>query len=179
MPNTIVLPVVRAMLASDIPAVMRIQAECYPPSMLESEEVFRARLALTPATCWIWSPAPDCAGAYLFSYPSRKDVITPLGAQFKLAAAPDCLYLHDLAVAPVARGKRAANALVAAALAHARSVGLNWSALVSVQQSQSFWGTLGYQAATNGLPSQARKNLASYQVSTDQPGAVYMLQQLL
>ncbi|AMP00480.1 acetyltransferase family protein [Collimonas arenae] len=94
-----------------------------------------------------------------------------------MAATPDCLYLHDLAVAPAARGKRAANVLVAAALAHARSAGLNWSALVSVQQSQSFWGTLGYQA-TDGLPSQARENLASYQVSADQPDAVYMLQQL-
>lgn len=35
MRNNLIAPVVRAMLASDIPAVMRIQAECYPPAMLE------------------------------------------------------------------------------------------------------------------------------------------------
>lgn len=177
MRNNLIAPVVRAMLASDIPAVMRIQAACYPPSMLESEEVFRARLALTPATCWIWSPAPDSAAAYLFSYPSNKDAITPLGACFKLAAAPDCLYLHDLAVAPEARGQRAANALVAAALEHARAESLAWSALVSVQQSQRFWGSLGY-AAVEVRQSPARENLDSYQVPGSQLAAVYMLQKL-
>lgn len=165
------------MLAGDIPAVMRIQAECYPPSMLETEDVFRARLALTPATCWIWSPAPDNAAAYLFSYPSSKDAITPLGARFKLAAAPDCLYLHDLAVAPSARGRRAANALVAAALDHARAENLKWSALVSVQQSQVFWSKLGY-AAIEVEHSPAKENLDSYRVSGSTQAAIYMLQEL-
>ncbi|PFH04438.1 acetyltransferase (GNAT) family protein [Collimonas sp. PA-H2] len=176
MSNTLVSPV-RPMLAGDISAVMRIQAECYPPSMLEAEDVFRARLALTPATCWIWSPAPDNAAAYLFSYPSRKDAITPLGAQFKLAAAPDCLYLHDLAVAPDARGQRAANALVAAALDHARAENLEWSALVSVQQSQEFWGRLGY-AAIEVEHSPVKENLDSYRVSGSTQAAIYMLREL-
>ncbi|NKI69667.1 GNAT family N-acetyltransferase [Collimonas pratensis] len=177
MRNNLIAPVVRAMLESDIPAVMRIQAECYPPAMLESEEVFRARLALTPATCWIWAPAPDSAAAYLFSYPSNKDAITPLGSPFKLASAPDCLYLHDLAVAPGARGQRAANLLVAAALGHARAANLGWSALVSVQQSQAFWGSLGYNAV-EVRHSPAKENLDSYQVAGSQHTAVYMLQKL-
>jgi ribosomal protein S18 acetylase RimI-like enzyme len=177
MSNTLVSPV-RPMLAGDIPAVMQIQAECYPPSMLESEDVFRARLALTPATCWIWSPAPDNAAAYLFSYPSRKDAITPLGAQFKLAAAPNCLYLHDLAVAPAARGQRAANALVAAALEHARAAGMAWSALVSVQRSQDFWSGLGY-ATVEVEHSPAKENLDSYQIQGNQQAAIYMLQRLI
>jgi len=177
MSDTIVFPLVRAMLASDIPAVMRIQAECYPPSMLESEAVFRARLALTPATCWIWSPAADSAGAYLFSYPSSKDAITPLGAQFELALAPDCLYLHDLAVAPGARGQRAANALIAAALDQARAAGMAWSTLVSVQKSQAFWERLGY-AAVEAEPSPARENLATYQMPGSQLAAIHMRQEL-
>ncbi|WP_211472717.1 GNAT family N-acetyltransferase [Collimonas humicola] len=177
MSNTLASPV-RPMLACDILAVMRIQAECYPSSMQETEEVFRARLALTPSTCWIWSPTPDNAAAYLFSYPSRKDAITPLGAQFKLAAPPDCLYLHDLAVAPSARGQRAANALVAAALDHARAENLAWSALVSVQQSQEFWGRLGY-AAIEVEHSPAKENLDSYQMPGSQRAAIYMLQRLI
>ncbi|AEK61619.1 GNAT family N-acetyltransferase [Collimonas fungivorans] len=177
MRNNLIAPVVRPMLASDIPTVMRIQAECYPPAMLESEEVFRARLALTPATCWIWEPGLDNAAAYLFSYPTSTDVITPLGARFKLASAPDCLYLHDLAVAPAARGQRAANLLVTAALGHARAANLGWSALVSVQHSQAFWGSLGFAAAeVRHLP--ARENLDSYQVVGSLHAAVYMLQQL-
>lgn len=177
MRNNLIAPAVRAMLASDIPAVMRIQAECYPPAMLESEEVFRARLALTPATCWIWAPTPNDAAAYLFGYPSNKDAITPLGARFKLASAPDCLYLHDLAVAPGARGQRAANQLVAAALDHARVENFDWSALVSVQRSQAFWSSLGY-AAVEVAHSPARENLDSYQVAGSQFAAVYMLQKL-
>src|SRR4051794_7638055 len=97
------------MSEQDIPAVMQIQAECYSLLMQESETVFRARLALTPATCWIWSADVQGAGAYLFSYPSSKDIVTALDHPFKIPAAPDCLYLHDLAVAPGARGRRAAN----------------------------------------------------------------------
>ncbi|WP_205631462.1 GNAT family N-acetyltransferase [Collimonas fungivorans] len=168
---------VRVMSVKDIPAVMQIQAECYPPLMLESEAVFRARLALTPATCWIWSGHGEDAGAYLFSYPSSKDAITALDHPFKIPAAPDCLYLHDLAVAPAARGRRAANTLVATALEHARTNGLRWSALVSVQQSQPFWSALGY-APVEVLHSPARENLASYQQPAGLADAVYMLQRL-
>jgi GNAT superfamily N-acetyltransferase len=168
---------VRAMSDRDIPAVMRIQAECYPEPMLESEAVFRARLALAPATCWIWSGPGQGAGAYLFSYPSSKDAVTALDHPFTIPAAPDCLYLHDLAVAPDARGRRAANALATAALEKARADGLGWSALVSVQRSQVFWETLGY-AAVESPPSPARENLASYQVQGNQGAAVYMRQQL-
>ncbi len=161
----------------DIPAVMQIQAECYPPLMQESEAVFRARLALTPGTCWVWSPHGQEPAAYLFSYPSNKDVVTALDRPFKIAAAPDCLYLHDLAVAPGARGRQAANALVAVALEHARADGLHWSALVSVQQSRAFWSALGY-ASMEMQHSPAKENLASYQVSENQAAAVYMCQQL-
>jgi GNAT superfamily N-acetyltransferase len=161
----------------DIPAVMRIQADCYPEPMLESEAVFRARLALTPATCWIWSGHGQSAEAYLFSYPSSNGAVTVLDHPFRIPAAPDCLYLHDLAVAPDARGRRAAKALVAAALEKARVDGLRWSALVSVQQSQAFWETLGY-AAVEMLPSPARKNLASYHVQGNHGAAAYMRQQL-
>ena len=165
------------MSGRDIPAVMQIQAECYPPLMQESEAVFRDRLALTPDTCWVWSPHGQEPAAYLFSYPSNKDVVTALDQLFKIAAAPDCLYLHDLAVAPVARGRQAANALVAVALEQARADGLHWSALVSVQQSQAFWSALGY-ASMEVQYSPAKENLASYQVSANQATAVYMCQQL-
>ena len=168
---------VRVMTDNDIAAVMRIQAECYPPLMLESEAVFRDRLAQTPATCWVWSPHGQNPAAYLFSYPSNKDVVTALDQPFKIAAAPDCLYLHDLAVAPAARGRRAANALVAVALERAHADGLHWSALVSVQQSQAFWSALGY-ASIEVRHSPAKENLASYQVSANQATAVYMCQQL-
>jgi N-acetylglutamate synthase-like GNAT family acetyltransferase len=87
------------------------------------------------------------------------------------------LYLHDLAVAPAARGRRAANALVAVALERAHADGLHWSALVSVQQSQAFWSALGY-ASIEVRHSPAKENLASYQVSANQATAVYMCQQL-
>lgn len=163
---------------NDIPAVMRIQALCYPSLMQESEAVFRTRRALTPATCWVWSLPEQDPAAYLFSYPTNKDVITALDHPFKIAATPDCLYLHDLAVSPNARGRQAGNVLVAAALGHARTSGLRWSALVSVQQSQKFWGERGYTAA-EVAHSPAKENLASYQVSANQAAAVYMLQQLL
>lgn len=177
-PPAATAPAVRSMSEDDIPFVMRIQAECYSLSMLESETVFRDRLALTPATCWVWAPEQQNPAAYLFAYPSSKGVITALDHPFKIAATPDCLYLHDLAVAPNARGRHAANSLVTAALRHARHDGLLWSALVSVQRSQTFWEALGY-APMEVQHSPAKENLDSYQVSADRAHPVYMLQRLV
>ncbi|MFC5474207.1 GNAT family N-acetyltransferase [Paraherbaspirillum soli] len=172
---------IRLMSGDDIPVLMTIQAECYPPHMLESEAVFRSRLDAAPSTCWVLTEHQDQdqrPAAYLFSYPSSKGAITALDAPFKIASTPDCLYLHDLAVAPHMRGKKAANALVSAALKRAREDGLGWSALVSVQHSQPFWMAQGY-VPVEIQHSPARENLDSYQASANHGPAIYMLQRLI
>lgn len=161
----------RRMQASDIPAVMSIQAQAYSPELHEEETVVRARLAACPQQAWV---AEDAEGvcAYLFAYPSRLGQVTPLGGDFHPPAEPDCLYLHDLAVARRAAGRGIGPALVRHKLQQASAKRLRYSALVSVQDSHGFWSRLGFTEAQQ-LPAPQADNLASYRIP-----AVYMVRSL-
>ena len=148
------------MLPADIPSVVRTQSHCYLPGNLESEAVIRARLASAPDTAWVAQVKGEVC-AYLVGYRSRLGQVGALGEGFEPATEPDCLYLHDLAVGPQARGLGLGPLLVAHALAQARREGLAWSALVSVQGSQAFWRRQGFMARLPDDGDQARA-LASY-----------------
>jgi len=144
------------MTRDDLEGVLGVQAACYPPAMQEPAHVVLARLAASPGTVLI---ARDDAGvcAYLFAYPSRLGKVTPLGGAFAVAAEPDTLYLHDLAVAPRAAGQGVARTLVARLHDDAAVRGLRHAALVSVQDSLAFWESLGYAQAAGD-----RAALATY-----------------
>ncbi|HLT03975.1 MAG TPA: GNAT family N-acetyltransferase [Pseudomonas sp.] len=158
------------MQEQDIAAVLAIQSEAYRCDLLESEAVIRARRASAPRHAWV---AVDDEGvcAYLFAYHSRVGKVTPLDGDFRIPARPDCLYLHDLAVARRATGRRIGPALVGEALGQARRQRLPFSALVSVQDSNAFWRRLGYSPRRPD-PEHA-EHLDSYQVP-----ATYMVRAL-
>lgn len=132
------------MREDDLPAVLAVQADCYPAPLQEPADVVLARLRAAPQTVLV---AFDDAGVcgYLFAYPSLLGKVTPLGGVFVPAPAPDTLYLHDLAVARRALGQGVGRALVARMLAIGRGQGLAHSALVSVQDSLRFWEGCGYR----------------------------------
>ncbi len=161
----------RLMGKHDIAAVLAIQEESYASELLESTEIIRQRLLAFPDLAWV---AEDAHGvcAYLFGYRSHAGKVTPLDGAFAEPDAPDCLYLHDLAVARRAAGRGIGPALVQRNLEHGLASRLKYSALVSVQDSAAFWSRLGY-AAEAALDSAQQRNLASYGVP-----AVYMVKPL-
>lgn len=162
----------RPVRATDLDAILRVQAACYPPSMQEPAAVVAARIAQAADTSFV-AVHQDGAGldivlAYLFAYRSRLGAVTPLDAHFEVDPQGDALYLHDLAVAPEASGLGLGRQLAAQLPALARDGQLPWCALVSVQDSRSFWERLGYRAA--GCDTRAaRTALATYP-----PPALYM-----
>lgn len=162
---------IRSMQPSDLPAVMAIQAACYANDVIEPESVIAARLAACPDLTWV---ATDEIGvcAYLFAYRSRKGHVTPLDAVFTHHPQADCLYLHDLAVAPRANSQGIGPALVHHNLGQGHAMQLRYSALVSVQESELFWIRQGYSEHM-ALPSEQQEHLKSYQIP-----AVYMLREL-
>ncbi len=164
------MPVIRRMRAADVADVLCIQAACYPPPMQESEVTIRARLAAAPDCAWVAADG-DGLCAYLVAYRSQLGKVTPLGGAFG-TAAPDCMYLHDLAVAPRAGGRGLGPQLASAAWQAARHGGLRYSALVSVQDSHAFWSRLGY-AVHDALDPAQRQRLRSYGVP-----AWYMVKRL-
>lgn len=153
-------PVVRAMQRSDLAAVMEIQQRCHVPDNIEDMTTLTTRLATVPDGSWVASTDRDGVQAYLVTYLSRLGQISALGAGFEPAVQPDCVYLHDLAVAPCAQGQGLAQRLLEQACRHARQHGLAHATLVAVQGSHGFWQRQGF-AATSTTTEQAAV-LSSY-----------------
>lgn len=122
---------------------MEIQDEAYQEIGHDSLEVFADKLSVYPQGCFAAVVDGRLAG-YLFSHPWTCMRATRLDAPLVLPTAPDCYYLHDLAIANWAHGRGAARRLVEAALYLARAEGLSRQGLVAVQNSEPFWGRFGF-----------------------------------
>lgn len=135
---------IKTVSESDLPRVVAVQKDSYPQQLWEEEAVFRDKRRLFPEGAFGWYQ-DGVLQAYVFVHPWRKGETAPLfTANMVLPENPDCLYIHDLAIAPAARGKGAARALVAAAFALAEQNGLEHFSLVAVQNSESFWQKFGF-----------------------------------
>ncbi len=150
----------RAMQSRDLEAVIRIQAEAYIDEILETDDVIRARFAQTPDTSWVVERAGEVCG-YLVGYQSALGEVSPWGSEFAHKPESTALYLHDLAISKSAAGCGLGPMLVNHALIAARQCELRAAALVSVQNSKSFWQKLGFNEYTQ-LDEIQQHNLASY-----------------
>ena len=154
------------MTEQDLPAVLAVQAACYPPAIQEPAAVVLARLRVAPRTSLVTADAGGIC-AYVFAYPSRLGAVTPLGARFGPAPDADTLYVHDLAVAPRALGRGLARGIVTALLERVSSLDLPHAALVAVQDSRRFWEGQGFAPEDAG--EAGVRALATYP-----GGALYM-----
>ncbi len=113
----------------------------------ERPEVFANRLGLFPAGCLM---AADGVG-YCLAHPGQlgraPGLDTLLGG---LPAEPDCLYLHDLALLPQARGRGLGRAVVGELARVAQAWGLARIALTAVGDSPAFWAALGFVETGKG-----------------------------
>ena len=156
-------PVWRPMHAGDLPNVERISAIVHP-RYPEREEVPTERLRLFPAGCLI-AMRDGAAIGYAIAHPGVMG--HPPALDILLGALPgnaDCLYIHDVALLPEARGSRLGAAVTAYLAGVARDHGLRRLALTAVNNSAEFWARQGFSAAP------LAKSLASY--GTD---AAYMV----
>lgn len=143
---------IRPMTPTDLPGVLAVQHWCYAPAFHESPAAFASKLSGTPDTCWVAASANDVIVAYLVSMPVDAHSLPALhAAQWQRPAQAQWLYLHDLAVAPLARGQSLAPRLVAQAQQSARAMRLTQMALVAVQGSEGFWQQQGF--VTQALPA--------------------------
>lgn len=150
----------RAMQLSDIADVIRIQAEAYIDEILETDEIIRARFAQTTDTSWVVERADEVCG-YLVGYQSALGEVSPWGREFAHKPEASVLYLHDLAISKSASGCGLGPMLVNHVLKEARQRELRAAALVSVQNSKSFWQKLGFNESFE-LDEIQQNNLASY-----------------
>lgn len=157
----------RLMRTHDLPEIMDIQQQVYSEALQETADIIAQRLAQVPDLAIVAEDQQGICG-YLFSYRSTLGKITPLDGVFVEPEQSDCLYLHDLAVAPRALKRGIGPSLVKHKLEIAQKAGLQHCSLVSVQESSAFWQRLGFRTANTNSPQQTAA-LASYHVP-----AVYM-----
>lgn len=144
-PAAIARPVLawRRMTPSDLPAVGAI-ADAVHIAYPEDNAIFVERLLLFPAGCLVLQAAGTLVG-YLVAHPGRMReppaLNTRLGA---LPAEPDCLYLHDIAVLPAARGRGAATVAIERLVEIARAHALPAIALIAIAGTLPFWGRHGF-----------------------------------
>jgi ribosomal protein S18 acetylase RimI-like enzyme len=158
------------MLREDLAAIDAIGAELHP-LLSERPEVFAEKLRLFPQGSMALVDAAGIAG-YGLCHPWRLNDIPPLDSF--LVALPrdaDCMFIHDVAVLPRARGRRAADAYVEHVCKLARERGLGSLALASVNRTGPLWESFGFMIG--GQASLAEK-LKSYG-----DGAIYMVRKLL
>jgi ribosomal protein S18 acetylase RimI-like enzyme len=137
----------RPMRRADLAAVAALEARCHAPLPPEGEALFAERLALFPEGCLAATDGEGLAG-YAVAHPWRTGNPPALGQM--LGALPhdaDCLHLHDIALAPRARGKGLVGAALLRLAAVARGHGLGAFSLVAVHGTGPLWQRHGFVAA--------------------------------
>jgi len=158
---------IRPMEVGDIPAILKIQAVCYPEETHESNESLHAKFNASQSTCLIACLEGRVVG-YLISVPWELSNPPTLHAETcQLPLSPNCLYLHDLAVTPDARRYGAGRALMDAFLARLRDFGFGRASLIAVHDAVSYWERYGFRVVPLPEPMNAR-------LSTYGESAVYM-----
>jgi GNAT superfamily N-acetyltransferase len=140
----------RALDERDLPAVQAL-ADAAHPDLPERIEVLRDKLVHFPEGCRGLASGDRLLG-YGLAHPWRLHAVppldTPLGA---LPEQPDCLYVHDVVVAPEARGSGAAGPYVTHLLGVARGRGLPALALVSVYETWPMWQRHGFRVVDSPI----------------------------
>lgn len=129
--------------AADAAAVLAL-AELAHPGLPERIDVFTERIRLFPAGC-LKLVHDSRLVAYGIAHPWRLGTAPKLDTL--LGALPheaNCLHLHDVVVAPEARGRGAAAAYFAAMDTVARAHRLPALALVSVYGTNHLWARSGF-----------------------------------
>ncbi len=151
---------IRPMIASDLNAIEVIQAEAYADYFLESADIIAQRFNLSPTTSWVAEHKGDVC-AYLVGYWSNVGKINPLNAPFTVVDNADCLYLHDLALLKAMQGYGLGRKLIQTAIDYALQNAAIAIALLSVQNSKTFWQEFGFNEFLD-LDINQRQNLETY-----------------
>lgn len=141
---------------SDFEAVMALQSLCYFDGLPESRESLFAKFVVSPSSCFVATQDARLA-AYLFAIPWNISAPPDLNSQHcDLPDLLDCMYLHDLAIAPFARGQHLGSRMFKHLLGHLPRYGFNQLSLVAVQGSTGFWKNQGF-IAVKGNASLSKK----------------------
>lgn len=134
----------RPMNADDLDQVDRV-ANIVHVNYPEDPAVFANRLALFAPGCLMAEEDGQVLG-YCIAHPGTIGDPPPLDTVLDaLPPGADCLYIHDVALLPAARGRHLGVALARLMEDVARAHGFGRIGLTAVNNSDGFWGALGYE----------------------------------
>lgn len=140
--------IIRGAVADDIAAIESIQRECYPAEYHETAETFLNKIKQSPEFCLVAVNSQEqvlgyfmCLLASLERFPclNMHDYIAP--------TSPSILYLHDMALTAMARGRGVRQAFLKEIFYKARQLpSLRASYLIAVQGAEIVWQKEGFKA---------------------------------
>jgi GNAT superfamily N-acetyltransferase len=154
---------------NDFSAINAIALQIHP-QLPERPDVMAEKQRLFPEGCLVLASGLIISG-YVLSHPWKCNKIPALNELlWQLPKNPDCLYLHDIALLPNARGHRASRQLVETLIEIAYKEKLSFLALTSVYDTRGLWESYGFKPY---------KNIhIDHQINTYGPTATYMIKSL-
>ena len=133
---------------ADLDPIQEI-SEAIHVHLMEEQRIFLEKFNLFPEGCLVLEHGGTVAG-YSISHPWRLRHIPALNQLLSsLPANPDCLFIHDLAVLPRARGLGATYGLMEIIEKLAGKRAIPYLALVSVYGTYPLWGRFGFEVVTD------------------------------
>lgn len=147
----------------DVPDIVALQLLCYGADFHEDAQAFANKITQPDNLCWVAENTENgTLLAYMMSVRATMQHFPCLNMlDYQQPPQGDTLYLHDMAIAPSARGKGIKHQLLNQVLQQAQALQLQQALLVAVQGAQPVWEKQGFQvidAAEFGL----QQVLASY-----------------
>ena len=152
------------LLKSDGAEVDRI-AKLIHPTLPERKEVLLEKIRLFPGGCFKFVFNGQMAG-YGISHPWALCSVPPLDDFLRaLPANPDCIYIHDVAVLPEARGHTAAGKFIEKISAVAKRMHIKRLACVSVYGTHVLWARFGFRITESCLDLATYGDRAKYMIA--------------
>ena len=130
----------RPLKISDLAQLSNIAAKVHP-GLPEDDAVFAERLQLAPDFCFFADP--DLG--YCLAHPWKLGQVPKLNSLLGSLAGADCLYIHDVALLPTARGTGLGRKIVEILAEVAHQKGFTKMALTSVSGADPFWLAMGFE----------------------------------
>lgn len=126
-----------------LPEALRLQAQVYPPFLVEPEDAFASRRTTAAPYC-LAAERDGVLVAYLLAHGWPRETPPPVGAVLDPTIRGDTLFVHDLAVSPAARCTGVGRALVEHTVTLARADGVGRAELIAIEGAAPFWTGLGF-----------------------------------
>ncbi len=143
MPRDDAAIVIEPLTLRDLAPALGIQAEAYPPFLVEDEAAFASRITLARSHCFAAKRGGQLVG-YILAHAWPRQSPPAVGTMLVDGQPAEILYIHDLAIAAAGRGLDLGRRLVGHAFEAAARDGLDRAELIAVEGAAAYWRTLGF-----------------------------------